>query len=171
MLSFVNLVEAHVLSAITCDYQGSFQDVRRAVTFLEQTAHPAHSLIERALGTNRRDLVVREAGNLMNISIEGQRTVENTLEMYLSRVEWDKEGFASRFYPFTGKVGLHAPKSVVMDPHLAFGCPVLAGTSIPTQVIAERFKAGESPQALAKDYGRNPVAILEAIRCELAIAA
>ena len=48
---------------------------------------------------------------------------------------------------------------------------MLAGTSIPTQIIAERFKAGESEAQLAVDYGRDRSEIEEAIRCELAVAA
>jgi uncharacterized protein (DUF433 family) len=47
----------------------------------------------------------------------------------------------------------------------------LVGTGIPTAVIAERYKAGESIQALADDYERPPYDIEEAIRCELKIQA
>jgi len=171
MLSFVNLIEAHVLAAITREYQVPLQNVRRAVSYLERTLGGPHPLVERALETDRRDLFIREADKLVNISREGQVSIEDVLQMYLSRVEWDADGLASRLYPFTGKKELGAPKSVVIDPRFAFGRPVLSGTSISTQVIAERFKAGDSPQVLAADYGRSPTEILEAIRCELAIAA
>jgi uncharacterized protein (DUF433 family) len=44
---------------------------------------------------------------------------------------------------------------------------VLAGTGIPTAIIAERYKAGEEIGALADDYGRPTLEIEEAIRCEL----
>jgi len=37
-------------------------------------------------------------------------------------------------------------------------------------VIAERYKAGESIDALAADYGRETGDIEEAIRCELRLA-
>ena len=56
---------------------------------------------------------------------------------------------------------------MVIDPHVSFGRPVLVGTGIPTAVIAERYKAGESIDELAGDYGRGPSEIEEAIRCEL----
>ena len=91
--------------------------------------------------------------------------------MYLSRVDWDMAGIASRLYPFTGKAERMAPKAVVIDPRIAFGKPVLAGTSVATIIVAERFKAGESFAALAEDYGREPAEIQEAIRCELDLAA
>jgi uncharacterized protein (DUF433 family) len=171
MLSFVNLVEAHVLASITRDYDVPLQKVRRAMGFLQRSFESEHPLIERALETDRRDLFIREAGKLINISRQGQMEMRDLFEMYISRIEWDRSGLAKRLYPFTGKAELKAPKAVVIDPGLAFGRPVLVGTNIPTHVVAERFKAGESPQGLAEDYGRKPAEIWEAIRCELAIAA
>ena len=44
---------------------------------------------------------------------------------------------------------------------------VLVGTGIPTAIVAERYKAGESIDELAEDYGRSRNEIEEAIRCEL----
>ena len=41
------------------------------------------------------------------------------------------------------------------------------GSGIPTAVIAERYKAGESIADLAEDYGEDPLNIEEAVRCEL----
>ena len=70
--------------------------------------------------------------------------------------------------PFTRKRTLDEPKVIVIDPRLSFGRPVLAGTCIPTAIIAERYKAGESVDDLADDYGRKRLEIEEAIRCELA---
>jgi uncharacterized protein (DUF433 family) len=43
----------------------------------------------------------------------------------------------------------------------------LAGTGIATTVIAQRYKAGESIEELAEDYGRSTSEIQEAIRSEL----
>lgn len=45
--------------------------------------------------------------------------------------------------------------------------PVLAGSGIATNIIVQRYKAGESMEKLAEDYGRSRSDIEEAIRCEL----
>lgn len=45
------------------------------------------------------------------------------------------------------------------------------GTGIPTQIISERYKAGESVAELEKDYRCEPSLIDEAIRYELPLAA
>lgn len=170
-LSFVNLVESHVLVAITRDHDVSLQKVRRAVKYLRREIGSAHPLIERSLETDRRELFIREAGLLIAVSQDGQMAMREVLDTYLSRIERDSAGFAARLYPFTVRADRTAPRAVVIDPQLAFGRPVLAGTGVPTEEVAERFKAGESPESLAADYGRRPSEIWEAIRCELEIAA
>ena len=63
------------------------------------------------------------------------------------------------------------PTMVVIDPRLSAGRPVIAGTGLATQLIAERYKAGESISDLAHDYERGNDEIEEAIRCELQAAA
>ena len=60
---------------------------------------------------------------------------------------------------------------VVIDPMVSAGRPVIEGTGLVTQLIAERYKAGESINDLANDYERGTEEIEEAIRCELQAAA
>ena len=93
------------------------------------------------------------------------------LEKYLKRVERDSKGVALRLYPFTRKRTPNEPKCVVIDPFVSFGKPVLAGTGIPTSIVAERYKAGESVSQLSADYDRSGLDIEEAIRCELELEA
>jgi uncharacterized protein (DUF433 family) len=63
------------------------------------------------------------------------------------------------------------PRIVAIDPAVAFGRPVIAGSRVPTIEIFERFNAGESPDELAIDFGRRLDEIHEAIRCENTAAA
>ena len=56
--------------------------------------------------------------------------------------------------------------SVVIDPEVSFGRPVIAGTGIATGEVAARHKAGETIVQLATDYGRSLEEIDEAVRCE-----
>lgn len=62
------------------------------------------------------------------------------------------------------------PKNIVIDPFISFGRAVIAGTGVTTELVAERFKAGESAGDLADDYGCDLEKIEEAIRCELSLA-
>lgn len=89
----------------------------------------------------------------------------------LKRIERDTQGIPVRLFPFTRNQLERAPAMVVMDPSLSAGRPVIAGTGLATEIIAERYKAGDSIRELAKDYERKPSEIEEAIRCELKTAA
>ena len=60
---------------------------------------------------------------------------------------------------------------VVIDPRVLYGRPVIAGIRVPTAVVYERWKAGESVETLAVDYSRSRDEIEEALRCEHARAA
>jgi uncharacterized protein (DUF433 family) len=100
-------------------------------------------------------------------SKEGQLAVRSVIAEHLRRVERGESGRAARLYLFTGPPRPEAVKVVVADPYVSFGRPVLVGTGIATDVIAQRYKAGESIAELADDYDRSPSGIEEAIRCEL----
>jgi uncharacterized protein (DUF433 family) len=167
LLSFINLVEAHVLDALRREHEVSLQKVRKAIMYLSQHLGSRHPLAEQRFETDGVDLFIRQYGQLVNISQSGQLAMRKILEAYLRRVEWDEAGVVARLYPFTRKRKLDEPRAIVIDPRVSFGRPVLAGSGIPTAVIAERYKAGESMDELADDYGRKRLEIEEAIRCEL----
>ena len=93
------------------------------------------------------------------------------IEAALRRIERDRHGIPVKLYPFTRSNINNAPAMVVIDPALSAGRPVITGTGLATEVIAERYKAGETVAELAKDYDRKEAEIEEAIRCELKIAA
>lgn len=166
-LSFINLVEAHVLDAIRREHEISLQKVRKAVVYLAERLGSRHPLAEQRFETDGVDLFVRQYGDLVNISQSGQLAMRKILEAYLRRVDWDEAGVVARLYPFTRKRAPDEPKAIVIDPRISFGRPVLMGSGIPTAIIAERYKAGESIDQLADDYGRERLDIEEAIRCEL----
>jgi uncharacterized protein (DUF433 family) len=166
-LSFVNLVEAHVLDAIRRHHQVPLNKIRHAIDYLRKHSSSNHPLAEQRFETDGLDLFIDKFGQLINVTQSGQIALRELLKAHLHRVEHDAAGTAVRLYPFTRKRDLREPKVVVIDPHISYGRPILVGTGIPTAVIAERYKAGESIDELAEDYGRSRNEIEEAIRCEL----
>lgn len=166
-LSFVNLVEAHVLDAIRRHHQVPLSKIRQAIHYLRKQFSSKHPLAEQRFETDGLDLFIDKFGQLINVTDSGQLALRELLKAHLHRVEHDTAGTVVRLYPFTRKRDLREPKLVVIDPHISYGRPVLVGTGIPTAIIAERYKAGESIDELAEDYGRSRNEIEEAIRCEL----
>ncbi len=116
-------------------------------------------------------LFIERYGQLINISRDGQLAMRAVIDAYLERIERDAKGLPVRLFPFTRRRALDEPRAVVIDPAVSFGRPVLIGTGIPTVVIAERYKAGDSMDDLATDYGRTRLEIEEAVRCELQVEA
>jgi uncharacterized protein (DUF433 family) len=178
MLSFVNLVELHVLDSIRRQHQIELASVRKAVAFLRREFKTEHPLADVQMETNGKDLFVERLGELVNASREGQLAMRDILEKFLRRIDRDPRGLAIRLFPFTRSarlrdesVSIDAPRIVAIEPTIAFGRPVIVGSRIPTVEVAERFKAGDSFELLAREYGRELGEIQEAIRCELAFDA
>ncbi len=170
-LSFMNLVEAHVLNAIRKKHQIPFPRIRKAVDYLEKELQSKHPLADERLKTDDIDLFIEQFGTLINVSRGGQLAIRELLDLYLRRIEHDADGLARRIYPFTRKVGQDDPRFIVIDPYIGFGKPIVKDSGVPTHVIGERYKAGDSIEALAEDYELTPLQIQEAIRYEFSPAA
>ncbi|PYL11616.1 MAG: hypothetical protein DMF48_06000 [Verrucomicrobia bacterium] len=169
-LSFVNLIEAHVLAAIRRKHRVDMPAVRRAIAYLKKEFGSSHPLADHKFETNGVDLFVERFGQLMLVSQGGQLAVRELLQAHLRRIDRDDKGFPLRLYPFTRVDETEQPKNIVIDPFISFGKAVITGTGVSTDIVAERFKAGESADELANDYGCDREKIEEAIRCELNLA-
>ena len=170
-LSFVNLVEVHVLDAIRREHRISLDKVRVAMDYLRREFHSQHPLADHRFETDGMDLFIQQYEKLINITRSGQLAIRQLLQAHLRRIERDRSGVAIRLYPFTRKRLENEPKVIVIDPAISFGKPVMAGSGIPTSIVAERYKAGETIEELAADYERERSDIEEAIRCELQLEA
>ncbi|MCL6546349.1 MAG: DUF433 domain-containing protein [Bryobacteraceae bacterium] len=172
-LSFLNLVEAHVLAAIRRRYGVQLPRIRRALDYVRREFHVDRPLIEQVFQTDGLDLFVESYGKLINVSREGQQAMKEIIGVYLQRIERDARGLPIKLYPFTrdtesGAALRSDPRLVVISPTVSFGRPVIAGTGIPVSAIYERYKAGDSIAELARDFRLEPSHIEEAIRCEAA---
>jgi uncharacterized protein (DUF433 family) len=113
-------------------------------------------------------LFVEHAGELLNVSEQGQQALRDDFAQALARIEFGRHGGPVLLFPFTRNAtrGDEQPRSVVVDPARSFGRPVLAGIYVRTQVIEERFRAGDTIAEMAEDYGVPAATIEEALRFE-----
>lgn len=72
-----------------------------------------------------------------------------------------------RLYPPTRSPSDGSPRLIVIDPRIRFGRPTVARTGTPTDVLFERYRAGDSVAALAEDYDLTTDEVEEAIRYEV----
>lgn len=167
-LSFLNLIEVHVLAAIRRQHRVPLPTVRRALDFLGQRLRASRPLAELQFQTDGVDLFVDRLGNLINASEQGQTEMAELLRQRLQRIERNTQGLPVRLFPFArADSSAEEVAPVLIDPHVAFGRPVLVGRSVPTSVLADRFRAGDSCEAMAADYGTTAQTIEAALRCEL----
>ena len=175
LVSFLNLTELHVLSALRREHKVKMPAVRDAIEHLSKLATTSldrrHPLVSRVLETDGLHVFTDYYGQLINLSRSGQAVIREVIAGALKRIERDRGGVPIKLYPFTRYSIRNAPATVLIDPALAGGRPVIAGTGLATQIIAERYKLGESISELADDYERPDTEIEEAIRCELEAAA
>lgn len=171
-LSFLNLVEAHVLTAIRRVHGIPMRRVREALDYVTHTIGVERPFADITFQTNGVDLFVERLGSLVNVNRGGQVEIEEFLRTYLSRIERDAAGVPIKLFPFVRSDRLkNAPNPVEIDPRVAFGRPVVRGRAMPTAVLADRFKAGDSISVLAHDLDLEPELVEDAIRCELERAA
>ena len=168
-LSFTNLVEAHVLRAIRIVHKVELKQIRIALSYISDELDYAHPLtIQDFLSTDGKSIYVNHLGRMLDASKQGQIAIRETLEVYLTRIDVDEQGIAKRLFPFPHSQGHKGdPKVVMIDPNISFGRPVIAGTGIPIEVLADRYKAGESVELLAEDYGCDLNLIQSALALEL----
>jgi hypothetical protein len=67
-LSFVNLVEAHVLDAIRRHHQVPLSKIREAIDYLRRHFSSKHPLAEQRFETDGIDLFIDKFGQLINVT-------------------------------------------------------------------------------------------------------
>src|SRR5438046_5620870 len=88
-LSFVNLIEAHVLAAIRRKHRVDMPAVRRAIAYLKKEFGSSPPLADHKFETNGVDLFVERFGQLMSVSQDGQLDGSGLLQAQLRRIDRD----------------------------------------------------------------------------------
>lgn len=129
-----------------------------------QTDHPF--ALEGLLTDGRRLLKELGDASLLELGTGGQTDFESVIRPFCARLDFDSQTrLASRFYP-NGRTS-----SIIVDPHHAFGRPVILGTSITTEALACLVRGGETIDDIATDFRLEPTQVEEAWDFEQQLAA
>jgi uncharacterized protein (DUF433 family) len=153
VLSFWNLVEAHVLRALRTEHGVPAPALRKALRFAEKELGIERLLLSPDLKTEAGRLFLERYGELIELSNSGQLAMRKMLEAHLRRVEWDPMRFPMRLFPFLAGSEAEGDRTIAIDPRVAFGRPVVQRVGVSTQAIVQRLDAGESVDDIASDYG------------------
>jgi hypothetical protein len=66
---------------------------------MSQRFNTNHPLVTKKFQIDGVDLFVDQMDKLVNVSRSGQLAMRETLKHLLTRVEWDANGVATRFFP------------------------------------------------------------------------
>jgi uncharacterized protein (DUF433 family) len=155
LLSFYNLVEAHILRSTT-ERGVPFKNVRKALDYLSQAFPTEHPLIVHEFETSGKDLFIRHLGATINATAYGQGAMRQVLEEHLKLVPRDVYGLPTRVFPINSR-------RLAIDPMFSSGKPIIRDRGITASVIWGRRKSGEPLAEIASDYGMSEIEVEEAI--------
>ena len=113
--------------------------------------------VQNDVGLERQLCLVVIRNNQIVLTQPAQKFVQSV--EFSTDQSTDGGGIVERLYPLTGV------KSVVVDPLRQFGEPVVR--SVPTEVIAEQMRAGDSMEMIAEIYDLTRQQVESAVRYEL----
>jgi len=165
LLSFGNLIEAHVLRSLRTEHGVAIRELRKAVKYAERALRIDRLLLRKDLCTHAGQVFLDKYGELISLNASGQLAMRKLFEEHLKRVEWDQWQFPIRLYPFVSAEG-QARNPIAIDPTIAFGRPVVLRAGVSTGAITGRIDAGETVADLAEDYGLSQGEIEDAVLYE-----
>jgi uncharacterized protein (DUF433 family) len=160
-VSFVDLMEVATIDKLR--KKGfSFRQIRKinaTAHFYLQTPRP---LVTETFKDKGRDIFVDAGfGILVNVGYEaGMQAWDEVLDPFLDTVEYEDK-IVRRWWPLGKDV------SVLVDPDYGFGLPVVEGIGVRTEIIAERYRAGDTTDEIAYDFDVTPKQIDDALRWEM----
>ena len=166
LLSFSNLIEAHVLRALRTDHGVSVKALRQAVDFAEKKLGIERLLLRPELRSDAGQVFLDRYGELIDLSASGQLAMRQVLQTHLKRVMWDEMRFPVRLHPFVAHEAGGESMPIAIDSTIAFGRPVVISRGITTAAIVDRIDAGESVAELAADYDLSVAEIEDAVLYE-----
>jgi uncharacterized protein (DUF433 family) len=161
-VSFVDLVEVATIGKLR-NKGFSLKRIRQINAYCRVALGEPRPLVTERFRVAGQDIFVDDYdfGILVNVGREaGMRAWEEVLEPFLEDVEYEEE-IVRRWWPLGKDV------AVLIDPNFGFGLPVIAGTGVRTEIIAERHKAGDTTDEIVYDFDVTPKQINDALRWEM----
>jgi len=165
-LSFSNLVEAFVLTALRKEHFIELAKIRRTLKHLEDNLRVAQPLATKKFATDGVELFVETVAGLLHVGNDGRAELRTNLEALVGRIEY-VDGSAARLFPIVRRSAVpsdQVPRIIVIDPERAFGAPSVDGTGIAVEILRQRFEAGDSVETLVAEFNIDPMRVQEALR-------
>lgn len=159
-VSFVDLIEVVVIGHLR-EKGFSLRRIRQINEYCQLALRAPRALVTERFRTDGRDVfVMASKGYLLDVLHgAGMQAWDEVLDPFLDTLDYEDE-LARRWWP-RGK-----EEPVVVDPDYGFGLPVISGSGVRTEIIAERSRAGDTDEEIAHDFGVSPAQVRAALRFE-----
>jgi uncharacterized protein (DUF433 family) len=164
-VSFIDLIEVAATDKLRS--RGfSLRKIRQINEFCQVSLKSDRPLVTETFRFRGRDIFVQISnGYLMNVGRQrGMQAWGEVLDPFLETLDY-RDHIVSRWWP------LGRDEPVVVDPDYGFGVPVIAGTGVRTESIAERARAEEPVEEIAHDFSVEVYQVEAALRYEFPEAA
>jgi len=171
-LSFLELMELRVVKAFVESKGVPLQRVRVAAKRIAELFQTTHPFAHQRVYTDREQIYVALSGvgirpDLLQVTGRhetSQLIAGGIFERYLEEIDFEPgTALAERWFP----LGRNVP--IVLDPHIAFGAPVVAGTGVRTDILT-LYAAGNPVPAVAKAFELEVPRVQAAIDFEIQLA-
>lgn len=165
-VSFVDLIEIVAIGGLK-GVGFSLHEVRRIASNCREMLGVDRPLTSLKFKVGGKNVFIDASGQLIEVGAKRRmRAWREVLEPFLRDLDYsDDIAIARRWWP------LGRSKRIVIDPEYAFGLPSVVKSGVRTEVILERFRAGDLEQQIAKDFNLKPIEVERALQFELSRAA
>lgn len=159
-VAFIDLMETVVIGGLR-DKGFSLGTIRKINEYCQAYLNKTRPLVTETFKVSGRDaFILASHGHLVNVSTQrGMQAWNEVLDPFLERVDFENE-LTRRWWP----LGKQEP--VVLDPDYGFGLPVIFGTGVRTEIVAERSLAGDGIEEIIYDFGLDRDQVEAALRYE-----
>jgi uncharacterized protein (DUF433 family) len=159
-VSFADLIEIIAIGRLR-SIGFSVKGLRKLVEDCQARLNISRPLITLKFKADGLDLFVNQGDMLLGLGKRrGQRAWNEILGPFLEDVDYT-DAFVSRWWP------LGRDKPIVVDPEYGYGLPVVDKSGVRTEIILERFQAGDLHDQIAEDFNLDPIDVERALQFEM----
>ena len=164
-VSFADLVEIAAIGRLK-EMGFSLRMIREIVRNCQEILRVPRPLATLRFKMGGREIFVDRGDVLLEVGRKKRMQAWNeVLDPFLQELEYDANQLVARWWP----LGRSTP--VVIDPEYGFGFPVVAKSGVRTEIILERFRAGDLKEQISADFNIEQVHVERALQFELQRAA
>jgi uncharacterized protein (DUF433 family) len=163
-VAFIDLIEVVAIGGLkTIGF--TLNQIRKIVKECQEELGVTRPLTSLKFKTDGREIFVSQEDNLLGLGKRrGQRAWSEILGPFLEELDYS-QAFVSRWWP------LGKDKPIVVDPDYGYGLPVVANSGVRTEIIRERFEAGDLEPQIADDFNLTFEEVARALQFEMKTSA